>query len=87
MIDKIEAKIKAQMGDKWNRKTFEEFVMGYAMRTDNYRLVVWKDRRKPNDTPLFIELYDHIKDPTESVNIAAKNPQLVKELIALSNKK
>lgn len=87
LIEKIEAKIEAQMGDKWDRKTFEQFVMGYAMRTDNYRIVVWKDRRKPNDTPLYIELYDHIKDPNETVNIAKQNPKIVKELIALSNKK
>ena len=75
------------MGDKWDRKTFEQFVMGYAMRTDNYRIVVWKDRRRPNDTPLFIELYDHIKDPNETVNIAKQYPKIVKELTALSNKK
>ena len=87
LIEKIEAKIKAQMGDKWNRKMFEEFVMGYATRTDDYRLVVWKDRRRPNDAPLFTELYDHVNDPTESVNIAAKNPKIVQELVALSNKK
>ncbi|MBE0391394.1 arylsulfatase A-like enzyme [Flavobacterium sp. 7E] len=87
LIEKIEAKIEAQMGDKWDRKTFEQFVMGYAMRTDNYRIVVWKDRRKPNDTPLYVELYDHVKDPNETVNIAKQNPKIVKELIALSNKK
>lgn len=87
LIEKIEAKIEAQMGDKWNRKTFEEFVMGYAMRTDNYRFVVWKDRRHPNDTPLYIELYDHVKDPNETVNIASQNPKTVKELMVLLDKK
>lgn len=87
LIEKIETKIEAQMGDKWNRKTFEEFVMGYAMRTENYRLVVWKDRRRPNNTPLYIELYDHLNDPNESVNIAAKNPKTVNELMKLLDKK
>ncbi|MCL7764661.1 sulfatase [Polaribacter sp. Z014] len=86
LIVKIENKIKAQMGDKWNRKTFEQFVMGYAMRTDDYRIVVWKDRRKPKDTPLFIELYDHKNDPNESVNIAAQNPEIIKELLKEFNK-
>ena len=81
LIEKIEARIKAQMGDKWNRNTFENFVMGYAMRTDRYRLVVWKDRRRPNDKPLFIELYDHQLDPDETVNIAAQNPAIVDKLM------
>lgn len=85
LIEKIEAKIEAQMGDKWNRKTYEDFVMGYAMRTDNYRIVIWKDRRKPNDTPLFIELYDHVKDPDETINIATQNPKIVKELLKQFN--
>lgn len=86
LIEKIEAKIEAQMGDKWNRKTFEKFVMGYAMRTDKYRIIIWKDRRFPDDTPLFVELFDHANDPNETVNIAAQNPKTVNELIALFNK-
>lgn len=80
LIQKIESKIKNQMGDKWNRDVFEEFVMGYAMRTDRYRMVIWKDRRHPNDEPLFVELFDHQKDPNETTNIAAANPALVKTL-------
>ncbi|MDO6802416.1 sulfatase [Wenyingzhuangia sp. 1_MG-2023] len=80
LIEKIEAKIEKQMGDKWDRDTFERFVMGYAMRTDSYRLVLWKDRRRPNEEPLYVELYDHKKDPIESVNIAKENPKLVAKL-------
>ncbi len=85
LIQKIESRIKAQMGDKWNRETFENFVMGYAMRTDRYRMVVWKDRRRPNDKPLFIELYDHQLDPDETVNIAAQNPGTVDQLMVTFN--
>lgn len=86
LIVKIEAKIKAQMGDKWNRDTFENFVMGYAMRTDRYRMVVWKDRRRPNDQPLFTELYDHNLDPDETVNIAMDQTDVVKKLMVQFNK-
>lgn len=85
LIEKIEARIKAQMGDKWNRNTFENFVMGYAMRTDRYRLVVWKDRRRPNEEPLFVELYDHKMDPDETVNIAGKNQAIVDKLMMIFN--
>lgn len=86
LIEKIEANIQAQMGEKWDRETFEHFVMGYAMRTDRYRLVVWKDRRRPNDQPLFIELYDHLSDPGETVNIATTNSELVKKLMVQLDK-
>ncbi|MFD0835932.1 sulfatase [Mariniflexile aquimaris] len=86
LIEKIETKVANQMGDKWDRKTFEQFVMGYAMRTDNYRLIIWKDRRRPNDTPLYMELYDHINDPYETVNIAVQNPKVVNELVSLFDK-
>ena len=81
LIVEIEERISNQMGDKWNRKTFEEFVMGYAMRTDRYRTVVWKDRRKPLEAPLFVELYDHQEDPDETKNIADSNPELAAKLI------
>ncbi|GIZ08869.1 sulfatase [Flavobacterium sp. UMI-01] len=87
LIEKIENRIEKQMGDKWNRKTFEKFVMGYAMRTEDYRLIVWKDRRFPTNEPLFVELFDHVNDPNETVNIAAQNPKKVKELMALLDKK
>jgi len=82
LIEKIEAKITAQMGDNWDRNAYENFVMGYAMRTDRYRVVVWKDRRRPNETPLFVEIYDHKLDPDETVNIAKDHPELEKELLA-----
>ena len=56
--------------------------MGYAMRTDRHRLVVWKDYTKPDAEPLFVEVYDHKKDPAETRNVAAKRPELVKKLLA-----
>lgn len=87
LIEKIENRIEKQMGDKWDRETFEKFVMGYAMRTENHRIIVWKDRRFPNNKPLFVELFDHVNDPNETVNIAAQNPKKVNELIALLDKK
>jgi len=81
LIEKVEDRIIKQQGEKWDRDLFENDLMGYAMRTDRYRLVVWKDYTKPEVEPLFIELYDHKKDPAESRNVAAKRPELVKRLL------
>ena len=81
LIEKVEERIIEQQGEKWDRDLFENDLMGYAMRTDRYRLVVWKDYTKPSAEPLFIELFDHKKDPDETVNVAAKRPELVKRLL------
>lgn len=85
LIKKIENRIESQMGNKWDRQVFEDFVMGYAMRTDRYRMVVWKDRRFPDKEPLFVELFDHEKDALETTNIAMQNPKLVSKLMVTFN--
>ena len=86
LIKEQEAKIKKQQGSKWNRELFENRLMGYGMRTNNYRMIVWKDYTKPESEPLFIELYDHKNDPTETKNVADENPEIVKELLVQFNK-
>lgn len=86
LIEEVEAKIKAQQADKWDRDLFENNVMGYAMRTDRYRIIIWKDYKNPEAELLFVELYDHENDPTETKNIAGENPEIVKELIAQFDK-
>jgi len=81
LIEEVENKIIDQQKEKWDREVFENHLMGYAMRTDRYRLIIWKDRRHPSEKPIFIELYDHVSDPTETINIAQSQPLKVKELI------
>ncbi|TWU62709.1 Arylsulfatase [Crateriforma conspicua] len=81
LIEEVEQRIQKQQGDRWDRDLFENNLMGYAMRTDRYRLVAWKDRRDAEATPIFVELYDHQDDPSETVNIAPQNPQLVDQLL------
>jgi iduronate 2-sulfatase len=81
LIEEVEAGIIKQQGNQWNRELFENDLMGYAMRTDRYRFVVWKDTANLDDAPLFVELFDHETDPTETVNIAEEEPDLVIELI------
>lgn len=80
LIQEVEARIQKQQGETWNRDLFENHLMGYTMRTDRYRLVLWRDHRNPEATPVFVELYDHQTDPQETQNIADHQPELVDEL-------
>ncbi len=80
LIQEVEGRIIAQQGEKWDREFFEEHLMGYTMRTDRYRLVVWRDHRDVKATPVYVELFDHQTDPDETTNIAASNPKIVKAL-------
>ena len=62
---------------------FPDGLMGYAMRTDRYRLTVWVDRKDHSKIDA-IELYDHQNDPMENTSIA-KDPahtELVERLMA-----
>ncbi|MCR9197610.1 MAG: sulfatase [Planctomycetaceae bacterium] len=81
LISQVEARIQQQQGAKWNRELFEQHLMGYTMRTDRYRIVIWRDRRDASANPLYVELFDHQSDPTETINIAAEHPELVRQLI------
>jgi len=65
--------------------------MGYALRTDRYRLVMWmkNDFRstQPFDESLVaaVELYDYKKDPLETINVAG-NPEYRETVRELRNK-
>ncbi|WP_405400988.1 sulfatase [Maribacter sp. Asnod2-G09] len=86
LLEEVEEKIKLQQGDKWNRDLFENRLMGYSMRTADYRFTLWKDYTDKESEPVFFELYDHKNDPTETVNIANEKPKIVQELLAQFNK-
>lgn len=85
LIEDVESKIIKQQGQNWNRQIFENDLTGYAMKTDQHRLVVWKNRKQKDAEPIFIELFDHEADPSESRNIAANQPTLVEELLLQFN--
>ncbi|MAI71664.1 MAG: iduronate-2-sulfatase [Rhodopirellula sp.] len=80
LIRDVETRIIKQQGDRWDRDLFENHLMGYTMRTDRYRLVLWCDYRDPDQPPVFVELYDHQNDPRETFNVAMENPQIVERL-------
>ncbi len=85
LIEAVESRIITQQKEKWDRDLFENDLMGYTMRTDKYRLVVWKDHTNPDSQPIFLELYDHQTDPAETINIAQDEPKLIKKLLAQFN--
>ncbi len=80
LIEEVEQRIIDQQGEKWDRSLFEQHLMGYAVRTDRYRLVEWRDYRNKTVDPVFIELYDHQTDPQETVNVATEFPDVVRQL-------
>jgi iduronate 2-sulfatase len=53
--------------------------LGRAIRTERYRLVEWKN---PGDATAEYELYDYEADPLETRNLAAAQPDVVRELQA-----
>ena len=85
LIEEVEARIIEQQGDRWDRNIFENHLMGHAMRTNRYRLVVWKDSRQKDSEPFFVELFDHEQDPSEGKNIAEEEPELVTQLMSQFN--
>lgn len=82
LIEQVEQRIIDQQGEAWDRELFENHLTGYTLRSSRYRLVVWRDHRpeKLGSEPLFVELFDHHDDPTETTNIAANKPEVVARL-------
>jgi arylsulfatase A-like enzyme len=74
----------------WSKAAFSQYprqgekIMGYSIRTDAYRYTEWRDGWQKPETSKVIarELYDHVKDPRETVNLAEKPEQaeIVKSL-------
>jgi len=81
LIEEVERKIIKQQGKSWDRGLFENHLMGYSFRTDRHRLVAWLDYRDIGAEPLYLELYDHAKDPEETENVAKEFPRKAEELL------
>ena len=79
LFDKPEASVKSAAFSQFIRNadrtytTYEDAVaMGQAVRTDRYRFIRWIERPEAGgDTTR--ELYDHRKDPAETVNRAGRD--------------
>ncbi len=72
-------------GMSWKKAAFSQYprkdMMGYAMRTDRFRFVVWEDKQQ--NKIVATELYDHQNDPHETKNVAGQ-PQYAKVVRELS---
>lgn len=51
---------------------------GLSLRTQRYRLIYWFERSSKAERQ--VELYDHLKDPYETKNIAKENQEIVNQL-------
>ncbi len=71
---------------KWKSAAFSQYprkkLMGYSMRTDQYRFTVWVNRDDHSKIDA-MELYDHKADPQENRNVAKipANKELVAKLM------
>ena len=86
LLEEVEKRIIIQQQESWDRDLFENRLMGYAMRTGRYRLVIWKDRTGAGVEPVYVELFDHETDSAETTNIAESQPELVDQLTAQFDK-
>jgi arylsulfatase A-like enzyme len=67
----------------WKRAAFSQYprpekkAMGYSIRTDAYRYTEWSTGWETPATATVIarELYDHVRDPRETINLADKPDQ------------
>jgi len=57
---------------------YRKNALGKTIKTDQYRVVRWASEK---DSTLAIELYDHLKDPHENVNISSDNVALTDSLL------
>ena len=75
----------------WKTAAFSQYprgkgkneIMGYTMRTDQYRLTQWVSR-SDHTKVMAVELYDHKSDPQENTNVAndPANKAVVEKLAA-----
>lgn len=79
------ARLLDQPNQPWKSAAFSQYprgsVMGYSIRTEQYRFTAWKD--KQTGQVQATELYDHRADPEENENVASRpeNAQLVAQLL------
>jgi iduronate 2-sulfatase len=67
----------------WSKAAFSQYprpgqkAMGYSIRTESHRYTEWRTGWETPETAKVIarELYDHIRDPRETTNVAERPDQ------------
>ncbi|MDF1825966.1 MAG: sulfatase [Verrucomicrobiales bacterium] len=72
------ASVKSEIFTSYQRYNGRYF--GRAVKNESYRFVRWVNRKGELEVE---ELYDQVADPLETTNIAAENPEVVREMTAL----
>ncbi|UCF17497.1 MAG: hypothetical protein JSW59_08540, partial [Phycisphaerales bacterium] len=83
LVRSVEQKLKAEAPERYSEDLYNNYLMGYSMRTGRSRFTIWIDVREPGADPIAVELYDHDNDPGENINVARnlKNAPLVHKLM------
>jgi iduronate 2-sulfatase len=69
LLDNPNLTWKSAAYSQYPRSSGGKKLMGYSMRTERYRFTRWQLRNDPQRV-VALELYDHVNDPQENVNIA-----------------
>ena len=80
VLDDPKSQVHDAAVSQYYRRLNGEEVMGYALRTDTYRFVEWREFGTGDVTAM--ELYDHRSDPEERTNIAASADQSLLDSLA-----
>lgn len=72
---------KSAVFSQYPRGKGKNLMMGYSMKTDEFRLTRWLNQ-KDHSKVVAVELFDHRNDPQENINVASlpANKELVEKL-------
>ena len=72
---------KSAVFSQYPRGKGKNLMMGYSMRTDEFRLTRWLNQ-KDHSRLVAVELFDHRNDPQENINVAKlpANKELIEKL-------
>jgi iduronate 2-sulfatase len=70
VLDDAAASVRPVAISQYPRNDAGKTLMGYSIRDDRWRLILWRDRK--DNSIHATELYDEVGDPHETVNVAAK---------------